>query len=468
MRKQHQKGRRPPKITKMSEENKVSYREKIATIDKDGKRAWVFPKMPHGQIHQYRAWFTALLLILFYGSPLVKINGEPMLLFNFLERKFILFGKIFWPQDSYILFLMMISFIIFIILFSVIFGRIWCGWACPQTVFLEMVYRKVEYLIEGNANAQRRLAAQNWNIEKIWKKGLKQLIFISISASISHTALAYLVGTQGVIEFYQTPFMEHYRAVIALIAFTGAIYFIYAWFREQVCVIMCPYGRLQGVFLDSKTIRIIYDFVRGEPRNKNAKEKTADQGDCINCKRCVQVCPTGIDIRDGSQLECINCTACIDECNTVMRKIGRPTGLIRYDSENGVSKGEKLKLNPRIIAYSLVLIAILSFLSSLLITRTDIETTILRTPGMLFQEAENGQISNLYNVKIQNKTHKDIPVDIKIVSHEGNILIAGGQQLEVKNAQAVEGVFFVYLNKKDAEAKEVEITLAVYADGELV
>jgi cytochrome c oxidase accessory protein FixG len=245
--------------------------------------------------------------------------------------------------------------------------------------------------------------------------------------------------------------------------------FIYSWFREQVCVILCPYGRLQGVLLDTNSILVAYDYKRGEPRGqlkKNEDRSVAGKGDCIDCHLCVDVCPTAIDIRNGTQLECINCTACIDACNRTMTRINKPTGLIRFDSEKGISTGKKLRLNARLIAYIVVLLGLFTFMNYLIFSRDDIETTILRTPGMLYQEQSDGRISNLYSMTVVNKTRENMLVEVKLISPEGLIVMPSGQ-LEVKQAASVEGVFFVYLDEKDAKGK-FKVKVGVYAGQKLI
>lgn len=441
-----------------------SFRDSIATIDQQGNRKYVFPKKPKGKLHNYRLIVSWLLLAFFFITPFIKINGEPLFLFDVISRKFIFFGQIFWPQDTYLFAVMMLTLIVFIVVFTVSLGRLWCGWACPQTIFMEMVFRKIEYWIDGDANDQRRLAKQNWNGEKIWKRLLKYSIFAIIALLISNTIFAWVLGIDRVFEIMQEPISENSAAFTGMMVLSGFLMFIYSWFREQVCLILCPYGRLQSVLLDSNTIVVAYDYIRGEPSGnykKGENRREADKGDCIDCRACIEVCPTAIDIRNGTQLECVNCTACIDACNKTMDRVGQPRGLIRFDSEKGISIGKKLKLNARLIAYIAVLLALITFLNVLLFNRSDVEATILRTPGLLFQQQDNGQISNLYNIKVVNKRREQFPIEIKLLSHEGKIVMAAGD-MTVKPAASTEGVFFVYLNKSDVNGK-IPITLGVFS-----
>ena len=327
------------------------------------------------------------------------MEGEPLFLFNVLERKFIFFGKIFWPQDFFIFAIGLLTFIVFVILFTVAFGRIFCGWACPQTIFMEMVFRKIEYFIDGDANQQKKLKAMPWNTEKIIKRATKIFVFFSLSFLIANFFLGYIIGIDELIVHIKAGIFVEFGTFSALVIFTLVFFFVYYWFREQACIIVCPYGRLQGVLLDRNSILVAYDYVRGEPRGK-LSDKTNDKGDCVNCHACVRVCPTGIDIRNGTQLECVNCTACIDACDEIMDHVNKPKGLIRYASENGIASKQKMTYSWRLKMYTIVLTLLLSFLAILLITRADIAARILRTPGQTYQLLENNKISNLYNIKL--------------------------------------------------------------------
>jgi len=369
--------------------DRVYFRDRISTVSGDGKRVWIYPKKTRGRLTNYRKLVSAILLAFLFIAPHIRYKGDPFILLNILERKFILFGIIIWPQDFHIIVLSIIALLVFIILFTVVFGRIFCGWVCPQTIFMEFIFRQIEYWIEGDYSDQKKLNRQDWNFEKIWKKTIKQFVFFFISFIIANTFLAYIIGSDKLKILITDGPASHLASFLAIIIFSGAFYFIFAFFREQVCLIACPYGRLQGVMLDSKSIVVAYDHKRGEPRGKyNPLEdrSVTGKGDCIECLSCVVVCPTNIDIRNGTQLECINCTACIDACDAIMDKTGSPHGLIRYDSEKGITEGIRSIFNPRSIAYSAVLSVLLLVVASLLIFRTDFETTILRQKGTLFQE----------------------------------------------------------------------------------
>jgi cytochrome c oxidase accessory protein FixG len=439
-----------------------TFRDSIATINKEGKRNWIFAQQPKGKLYNARTIVSLVYLLLFFSLPFMRLNDAPVFLFNILERRFILFGITFWPQDFFIFGIGMLAFILFIVLFTVVFGRVFCGWACPQTIFMEMVFRRIEYWIEGDATHQRMLDKMPFNQQKILKRGSKHLVFFLVAFIIANTFLAYIIGTDELFKIIKEPLSQHVGSFISLLLFTIIFYAVYAWFREQVCLIVCPYGRLQGVMTDKNTILVMYDYLRGEPREKYKKKDRADKGDCIDCMQCVKVCPTGIDIRNGTQLECTNCTACMDACDFMMDKIGSPAGLIRYASENGIAKKEKLGITPRIIAYSCVLIALVGFLTVLLATRKDVDTTILRTPGVLFQKQENNMISNLYNIRLINKTRKDIPVMLKLQSDHGVIKMIG-KNLTLLKESKTEGEFFILLPKEEITNRKTALLIDVYS-----
>jgi cytochrome c oxidase accessory protein FixG len=451
-----------------------AFRDTIGTIDEAGNRKFIFPKKPSGKFYDYRKWVSYFLLLVLVANPFVKIHGHQFMMFNVLERRFNIFGFPFWPQDFYLFVLFMIVGVVFVILFTVIFGRIFCGWICPQTIFLEMVFRRIEYWIEGDRGAQIRLAKQEWNAEKIRKKGIKWFIFLMISFFIANVFLAYLISSDELFKMiYEGP-ENHISTLISLLIFTGVFYFIFVWFREQVCIIACPYGRLQGVLLDNKSINVAYDFVRGEKEigrakfNKQEDRATTGKGDCIDCHLCVHVCPTGIDIRNGTQLECINCTACIDECDTIMRSVGLPTGLIRYASEDEIEKKTKFKFTTRMKGYTAVLFILVGILTGLLFIRNEVETTILRLPGQLF-EHKGEDISNIYTFKIINKTNTDFnDIHFKLKNIKGVINVVGQQDFKVKAQGMAEGTLFVQIHQYLLENDRTKLKIEVYNENKKI
>ena len=259
-----------------------AFRDQIGTVDEEGKRRWVFPRKPRGRFHQYRVWVSVFLLALFFAGPFIKIGGYPFLLVNIMERKFILFGVPFWPQDFHLLALALICLFVFIILFTVVFGRVWCGWACPQTLFMEMVFRKIEYAIEGDAPAQRKLAKAPWNAEKVLKKGGKWIIFYLISFVIAHTVMSYVVGWEELAKIVQEGPGQHIGKFSFVIGFSLLFFFVFAYLREQACIVICPYGRLQGALLDKNSIVVHYDHVRGEPRGVLRKNAERSQKEIVS------------------------------------------------------------------------------------------------------------------------------------------------------------------------------------------
>ena len=440
-----------------------SFRDSVATIDKTGHRRYIHPKQPAGRLYNIRTIASLVYLAIFFTLPFLKIEGEPIFMFNVLGRKFILFGQIFGPQDFFIFALGMLTFMVFIILFTVVFGRVFCGWACPQTIFMEMVFRKIEYWIDGDSTKQKQLREMPWNAEKIRKRVTKIIVFYALAFLIANFFMAYLIGMDEVKRYIHEGIGPHFGTFSALLVFSAIFFFVYYWFREQVCIVVCPYGRLQGVLLDKNSIVVAYDYVRGEPRGKmkKAEEETEVKGDCIDCAACVRVCPTGIDIRNGTQLECVNCTACIDACDDIMTSVKRPTGLIRFASENNIAKGLKTKVNARIIAYSVVLAVLLSALGFMLASRQDVDITVLRISGSVYQTLQDGRIGNIYNIKMANKTRKDIPVTLKLEGINGEIEIVG-EAFKVGKEGYKNGTFIIKIDPKEIHHRKTPIRIGVY------
>lgn len=458
----------------MSKQQDEAFRDSIGTINDEGKRVWVFPKKPAGKFFKYRVIVSWFLLAFLIVSPFIKINGNQFLMFNVLERKFNIFSFPFWPQDFHLVVISMIIGVVFVALFTVAFGRIFCGWICPQTIFMEMVFRRIEYWIDGDRGAQIKLDKQEWNAEKIKKRVLKWFAFFVISFIIANVFLAYLTGRDELIEMVQQGPANNMGTLVALLIFTAVFYFIFAWFREQVCIIACPYGRLQGALLDDKSVIVAYDHVRGERETgrgrmvKGENRESVGKGDCIDCKLCVNVCPTGIDIRNGTQLECINCTACIDECNTVMDKVGLPLGLIRYASEDEITKKEKFVFTPRMKGYAAVLTILTGIFIGMLFLRNDVEATVLRLPGQLF-EHKGDNISNVFTYKIINKTTRDFnDVHFKLSDPNGIAKTVGAAHFKVPKEGMVSGTLFVEINPALLKGDKTKITLEVYDGNRLI
>lgn len=438
------------------------FRDSIATVDKKGKRIWVYPKKQHGRFYIARTILSIFLLAVLFAAPGIKINGHPFILLNVLERKFIIFGLAFGPQDFYLFVLATITLIIFIVLFTAIYGRLFCGWVCPQTVFMEMVFRKIEYWIEGDAERQRSLDNTPAGGSKIFKKGIKHLIFFSISFLIANTFIAYIIGIDELMKWINDSPFNHTSSFVATIVFTGIFYFVFARFREQACTIVCPYGRLQGVLLDPNSIVVAYDFNRGEPKGIFRKGEERKLGDCIDCKLCVKVCPTGIDIRNGTQLECVNCTSCIDACNSIMKKVNLPVNLIRYDSINGIKGLVKKKFTPRVILYTVILAVLLSVFGILLSLRSDINTSVLRVPGTLFQELPDDKVGNFYNIKVVNNTFDDIRVQLKISNNPDAELKLQEKEIALSPLSKFEGEVQIVIPKDKIKFTNTQLKIDVY------
>lgn len=450
------------------EEEKQEFRNHLATVTKEGKRKWIFPKKPSGRFYNARTIVSIILLAFLIITPFIKVNGHQFLLLDFPNRLFILFGVPFGPHDFHLFVLAMISFIVFIVLFTVIFGRIFCGWVCPQTIFMEMVFRKIEYWIEGDAIQQIKLKNAPWTAQKIFKKALKHLIFFAISFLIANIFLSYIISMDKLIEIVTDPPSEHLSGLFAITVFSGVFYFVFSYFREQACTLVCPYGRLQGVLIDQDSIVIAYDYKRGEPRGKLKRgDDFSNRGDCIDCHLCVDVCPTGIDIRNGIQLECVNCTACIDACDNVMDKIQRPRGLIRYASLKNIENKAKFKFTTRMMLYSVILFILLSVLTVLLINRTDFNVNILRTPGMLFQEQPGGKISNLYDLNMVNKTFNPVQMQMKLLNPQGELKIIGSD-LKLDSQQIVEAKFMILLPKESIKKMNTPVEIGIYDGNKLI
>lgn len=446
------------------------FRNSISTVDESGKRVWVYPKKPSGAWHRKRAVVSIALLTLFFAGPFITIAGKPVLLLNFFERRFIVLGHAFWPQDFILLALVLLTFFVFVILFTVVFGRLWCGWACPQTLFMEMVFRKIEYWIEGDANEQRRITQSGWTPSKIRKKLLKHTIFLAVSVLIAHVAMSYLIGKDAVIAIVQEPPTAHLAGFIGLVAFTGVFYSVFAYFREQACVVVCPYGRLQGVLLNRDSLVVGYDNKRGEPRTKKRKATAeAHAGDCIDCKLCVHVCPTGIDIRNGTQLECVNCTACMDACDDVMLKINRPSGLIRHLSANSIERGAQRFFTGRVIGYSVVLVLLMVTLGFTLATRSDVETNVFKVPGTLFQRTEDGYLTNLYTFEFVNKTFDPLVLQVRpIEPGVAEVIIPEGTEIGVPAEGMVKRMALIRIPATALVTAHTTVVLGVYRDGKIL
>jgi len=450
------------------------FRDHLATADREGNRRWIYAKKPAGRWHRRRAWFSVLLIAVMFAGPWVRIHGNPLLLINIVARRFSILGQIFWPQDSVIFAVAMLVFIVSIIVFTTAFGRLWCGWACPQTVMMEMVFRKIEYLLEGDAQEQRASAAAPWSRKKLFKRIAKHALFLALSFIVANTLLAYIIGSEQLLAIQFDNPRNHLTGLAFMGLFTLIFYLIFARFREQACTFICPYGRLQSAMLDENTMVVSYDHKRGEARGTLHRSQTHEQrvaegrGDCIDCHQCVAVCPTGIDIRNGVQMECVNCTACIDACDSVMEKIKRPRGLIRFASLNNISRGERQRFTPRMAGYSVFLTALVTLFFVLLFTRSDVQTILLRAPGALFQQTADGKIQNIYTLKLVNKTSHDIPIQLKLESPAGLLSVMGGGTLVVPREQLAQTSVLIAIDPRVLHGASTKLKIGIYSSNKLL
>ncbi|MDI1233212.1 MAG: cytochrome c oxidase accessory protein CcoG [bacterium] len=443
-----------------------TFRDRISNVTEKGNRNWIYALKPKGKWTNYRKYLAFFYLITFFTLPFIKMNDLPFMMINIIEGKFILFSKIFWPQDFFIFAIAMITFIVFIVLFTVVFGRLFCGWVCPQTIFMEFIFRPIEWMIEGTPNQQRKLNDGAWTGEKIFKKTFKHFLFLVFSFAIAHTFLAYILGIDEVIAIIREPVDDHIGLLTGLIIFTLLFYGVYAFVRDIVCTTICPYGRLQSVMFDKDTMQIAYDYKRGEPRGKFKKGVERTEGDCIGCNKCVQVCPTGIDIRDGIQMECVGCTACIDACNEVMESVHLEKGLIRYASENEISTGKKFHFNTRMKAYTILLSVLLVVMVIMIASRKTVDAHITRVKGQTYQEMPNHQISNLYDAKIINKTREKIPITLRLEGLEGVVKLIGSKDIILKEESIGEFTFFLEIPESLIQHHSTKIKIGVYRGGE--
>lgn len=446
----------------MQDSSTDSFRDRLSTMDAKGKQKWVYAQQPKGRLYNMRTVVSWFFFVLFIGLPFIHIDGRPLFLFNIPHARFILFGKVFWPQDFFIFGLGMVTFVVFIVLFTAAFGRLFCGWVCPQTIFMEMVFRKIEYVIEGSAAYQQLQKGKPWTGGRLARRISKHIVFYLLSFVIANFFLSYIIGIKGLYTIITEPVGQHVGGLLSIALFSGVFYGVYAFFREQVCTVICPYGRLQGVLLDKNSMIVAYDYKRGEPRGKYSKKAALSTGDCIDCMQCVKVCPTAIDIRNGTQMECVGCTACIDACNKMMDAIGKPQGLIRYASENGIADHQPLRYTSRMKGYTVLLAALVVILGVLLVTRKDVDATVMRTPGMLYQERGLDSITNLYNIKIANKTTGNTALRLQLENMPGRIEVIGGHGIVLKQEEETAGTFFVVLPRQVLRERKLSIAIGLY------
>jgi len=446
------------------------YGNKVSTVDNEGKRKWIYAFQPRGKFYKYRTWLSWFYIILFFGMPFIKINGNPIFLFNIPEGKFSLFGQLFLPQDFVILAIAMLLGIVLIIVFTLLFGRVFCGWVCPQTIFMEMMFRKIEFWIEGPAHVQMKMAKQKVKPKSYYiKRGLKHIIFFGLSFIIANTFLSYIIGVDVLIEIIRAPFGQHLVGFIALLAFTAVFYFVYAYVREIVCTVICPYGRLQSVLMDKNSMAVAYNYNRGEPRGRKRKGNE-DLGDCIDCGMCVNVCHTGIDIRDGLQMECVNCTACMDACDDMMIRVGKPTGLITVASEKQLETntvGEKsFDLRKKLMIT--LLIVLTGAFTALIVSRSIFDSTVMRVPGQLYQENADGTISNLYKIKLVSKSAQTLPYHLEVKEKEAELIYVGQPLDSLRTGEHMEETFFIKISQDKIKSRKEDLHIQIMSEDRVI
>ncbi|MEO0482135.1 MAG: cytochrome c oxidase accessory protein CcoG [Planctomycetota bacterium] len=419
----------------------------LSTLNADGSRRWIKPRPSSGRWLNRRRVVGYGLIALFVTLPHLRINGKPPLLLDIANREFTLLGKTLYSTDIFLLAPLLITIFLSIFFLTALFGRVWCGWACPQTVYLELVYRPIERFFEGTPGKKTKNKSRGG-------AAVKFVIYLALSFALANTFLSYFVGTDALREWVIGNPLDHPLPFLLVVAVTGAMLFDFGYFREQLCIVACPYGRFQSVMLDRDSLVIGYDRTRGEPRGKKRRKAkgapvatsvpltvgATDPGDCIDCHMCVTTCPTGIDIRDGLQLECINCAQCIDACDTVMAKIGRPLGLIRYDSQRKLEEGGRHWLRPRIFVYPVLIVALLTFIGVGIVTRDAALVRVVRGPGMPYTVMDDGSVINSVKVKIHNRTEAEATYHLTLLGVEGaqvltqeNPMVIGGGELRTEH-----------------------------------
>lgn len=392
------------------------HEERLGTTDEFGHRVYLHPEDVKGVWRNRRTIFYWFLIGLYLILPWIHFKGKQTILLDIPQREFTFFGMTFYAHDAPLFLLVLLAFVFTMGFITSIWGRVWCGWACPQTVFIDTIYRQIEKWVEGKSRQRQKLDSAPWSFEKVWKKTLKWFLFLIVSLHITHSFLGYFVGARKLFWITMSPPAEHMTLFIIMLVITGIFLFDFGWFREQFCIIACPYGRLQSVMMDEDSLVVAYDPIRGEPRRGTVDR--SQEGDCINCYHCVKACPTGIDIRRGTQLECIACTNCIDACDEIMLKVGKEPGLIRYDSENGLEGKERKVLKIRPLIYAVAIISVLSILGYSISQSGNLKATFIRGTGVPYRETnlDNGErmITNLYRVRTDFKNKEQLEVFMKV------------------------------------------------------
>lgn len=436
-------------------DDKSLFTKQASSIRADGSRNYVHPADVKGRFTRRRNIVFAVLIAIYMLLPWIEINGHPSVFLDIVARRFYLFGFSFNAQDVWLSFFLLsgLGFALFVM--TALWGRIWCGYACPHTVFLDGVFRKLERLIEGPRNKRLRRNAGPWKFDKVWRKVLKHSLFLLMAAVVAHVFLSYFVSLPELFKMMKQSPTEHMTSFIWIVVLTGVMYFNFAWFREQMCLIICPYGRLQSVMTDKDTVIIGYDENRGEPRGKASDPNSSD---CVDCGRCVAVCPTGIDIRNGLQLDCIGCAACIDACDEIMVKLKRPKGLVRYDSLRQLLGGERKFWRPRLALYAVLgtvglIVATFGFRA-----HTTFEAGLQRLGGVPFVVEDDGRVQNLFEIHVINKQNDTHTYEIRALNPDEFEYVISMPDVELKGGKGIRVPIFIY-SKIGNDADEIKLSV---------
>lgn len=448
------------------EEHQI-FRDELASIARDGRRRWIYAREPSGRLYRARtvvSWFLLAFLLL---APFVRFRGQPLVLLNVIERRFALFGLVFWPQDFYLVVLIALAVLVSLALSTVAVGRVWCGWLCPQTIFMEMLFRKLEFWLDGSASLQLRRDRGPWNRGRVVHAVRKHAIFFALSFVLANVFLAWIIGDRALWTIVTDSPAQHLGGLTAITVFSLVFYGVFSRFREQACVLACPYGRVMSSLIDPHTVTVTYDARRGEPRGKRRKGAEPVEGaagDCIDCFQCVTVCPTGIDIRNGIQLECINCTACVDACNDVMRRVGQPEGLIRLTSHEAIRTGQSGWLTARVAGYAAIWLVLVGVTIVLLATRPDLDVLVLRQPGSLYTTV-GADLANFYTLQAFNRSDRKVRFELEVIEPHGATLMPLGSLDQVGAHALLEGRFLLRVPASALVGSITPVRLGVRADG---
>jgi cytochrome c oxidase accessory protein FixG len=443
-----------------------TFRDELGSIARDGRRKWVYARQPSGRFYRARTILSWFLLAFLAGAPFITVGGLPLVLLDVIERRFVIFGLVFWPQDFHLVVLLALTCIVTLALSTAAFGRVWCGWLCPQTVFMEMLFRKIEYLIDGSAEQQLRRSRMPWTGARVARAAVKHGVFFVLSFAVANVFLAWVIGADELTTIVTDPPREHLQGLAAITIFSFVFYAVFARFREQACLVACPYGRVMSSLIDPDTVKVTYDRGRGEPRGRRrAGAEDPGRGDCVDCYQCVTVCPTGIDIRNGVQLECLDCTSCIDACDAVMTRLGRARGLIRLTSHRAVSGGTRTRVPWRIAAYAGVWLALAGLVSTLIVRRPPVDVLILRQAGTLFTPVEGDRLANFYTVQVFNRTGDSQPFEIVAVEPRGGRITPLGPLSAVAPYSLLESRFALALPEAEAAGAATPVVFEVQMHG---